>query len=358
MKEERKRKHSLCSAAALVLLLLVAMAPSADAALRLKLIGKSVTRLYSDGARWAAYEPSVGTTRVIDASTGRAVDRPNPRGCDYSPHGGGLVAVGGGELLYSCEASGCLFIYSGCPGPNREYWQGRYIVEDAATGREHEVSRLPFDPEGPYLDTIGSQWSGGEAVAYRYRHVFYLNWRTGQVESPTENPATSGIDLDSATVMRPFCTPVRRILNLGFYKESEPEPLYSPPFAIERRKIKVPGFELNSGVEIALRHCGSQRRERLSLSRSDMTSAQLGADIVSWIALGKNGSGAMYATQLNDHNRRWHGPIFHLLGPKYPSHVKIAQTWMLQHTSTTVYQSVPVEEAEKGPTLIYGIRLP
>jgi hypothetical protein len=351
MRDAQRRGRLLCVAATLALLFLAAMGPSADAALRLRLVGKSVTRLYSDGARWAAYEPSVGTTRVIDADTGRAVDRPNPSGCNYSPHEGGLVAVGGGELLYSCEVSGCPFVYSGCSGPNREYWQARYVVEDAATGREHEITRLPYNSEVPILHTIGSQWAMGEAVAYKYKYTFYLNWHTGQVASPELSP-TEGIDLDSASLNRSLCSPVLHGESpQAIQPPVEPEPAYAPPFALEET-----GYELNQPRLVLLR-CGSVRQQPLPGDDED-TSLQIGGGIISWIAQGKNRSGAMYATRLNYHGRRWHGPTFHLLGPKYPSHVKIAQAWTLQHTSTTVYQSVPAEEEDKGPMLIYGIRLP
>jgi len=108
---------------------------------------------------------------------------------------------------------------------------------------------------------------------------------------------------------------------------------------------------------LLLLHCGSTRREPLP-GGGDDNSLQIGGGIISWIALGKNRSGTMYATRLNDHGHRWHGTVLNLLGPKYPTHVKIAQSWRLQHTSTTVYQSVPAEEEGKGPMLIYAIRLP
>lgn len=41
--------------------------------LRLHLIGRSYGALLSDGQRWAAYQPTPGTTRIIDAQTGGAI---------------------------------------------------------------------------------------------------------------------------------------------------------------------------------------------------------------------------------------------------------------------------------------------
>jgi hypothetical protein len=36
--------------------------------------------LYTDGARWAAYESVLGTTRLLDTKSGHGYDRPDPEG--------------------------------------------------------------------------------------------------------------------------------------------------------------------------------------------------------------------------------------------------------------------------------------
>src|ERR1700758_4502625 len=70
------------------------------------------TGMFTDGHRFAAFEPVEGTTRVIDATGEEGGDRPDPAGCV-----GGLVAVGAGELLYSCASLGCtVAALTGGPG--------------------------------------------------------------------------------------------------------------------------------------------------------------------------------------------------------------------------------------------------
>lgn len=88
--------------------------------------------------------------------------------------GGGLVAIGGGQLLYRCEVPGCRFAFFGCAGPSNAFWSTRYIVEEAATGREHEISRLAYDSMGPQVDAIGRVWAQVDAVEYKYDHRFYV----------------------------------------------------------------------------------------------------------------------------------------------------------------------------------------
>ncbi len=73
-----------------------------EPAIRLKLIGTSYSRVYTDGVRWAVYEPTEGVTRIMDTVRGTSTTRPDPEGC-----AGGLVAVGGGEMLYDCSDPEC-----------------------------------------------------------------------------------------------------------------------------------------------------------------------------------------------------------------------------------------------------------
>ena len=349
-------------------LLLATAAPSgAYVPLRLKLIGKSFGPLLSDGVRWAAYQPTQQTTRIIDGKTGQVVDRPDPTGCARVDSESGLIAVGGGEVLYQCETKGCK--YRECPGPGNAYSSARYVVVDVATDREDgEITRVP---EGFYggavLTGVGSQWTQGVATGMKFGHAVYVNWHTGAFRELAAS-TTAGIDLNSVGLTRVFCRPVRRVLDLGLYFNPEgpgPEPLYAPPFAIEQREVKVPGFELGSGVEVSLRRCGSRRRDRLPLAGREITSAQVGGGVASWIAPGKNNSAAMYALRLRNRDSRWHGAIYLLYGPKYAPVVGAPQRngWSLAHTSTAVYQSNVLQEKPEisfsdGLSNIYAARIP
>ena len=319
---------------------------SAYPTLKLKLIATSVSPGLTDGTRWAAFEPSAGTTRVIDARTGRAVDRPNPSGCGGFE--GGLLAVGGGELLYRCEVASCPHVFFGCPATSGAYWEARYVVEDIASAREYEISRLPFDPEGPQLHSIGSEWSSGEAVAYKYRDRFYVNWHTGQATKSVAS-GSDVIDLGDPGLTRALCRPLTRALSReGLDRQVEREPAYAPPFPVEEKGLEP--------VQLTLLRCGARREEDLPGSRNGAVWLQLGGAVVSWIAPGKNNSAAMYATRLDSHGAQWHGTIRLLLGPKYTSEPGAMHWygWTLQHTATTVYQS----DSAQGHQTIYAARLP
>ncbi len=126
---------SLAMCVVLLLLLLAAAPGASGGAPRPRLVGTAVTSLYSDGVRWAAYEPMPGTTRIMDARTGRWTTRRDPEGCAR-----GLVAVGSGYLLYWCgtnrpcqvgfaEDGGCALVNA-----HESYLYTNYVVEDIATG--------------------------------------------------------------------------------------------------------------------------------------------------------------------------------------------------------------------------------
>ena len=112
--------------------------------IRLKRIGTSYTPVYTDGVRWAVYEPTEGVTRVMDTITGTSTTRPDPDGC-----AGGLIAVGGGEILYACSDHECPEATDACViSPvqtigqpyQRSYEIGRWIVEDVTSGAEQQLN--------------------------------------------------------------------------------------------------------------------------------------------------------------------------------------------------------------------------
>ncbi len=153
-----------------------------EPAIRLKLIGTSYSRVYTDGVRWAVYEPTEGVTRIMDTVRGTEYDPARPR-----RRAGGLVAVGGGEMLYDCSdpecpeaADVCLLMKAEivCPpvaaGTTCHtvmvptgYETGRWFVEDIASGARHLLNvgkGLPAffqrDVENEsQLSAIGSQWA-------------------------------------------------------------------------------------------------------------------------------------------------------------------------------------------------------
>jgi hypothetical protein len=364
-------RQSFWGAMALALLLLAAPAASANGAPHLKLVDKSATRLYSDGARWAAYEPVAGTTRIIDAATGRTINRRDPKGC-----AGGLVAVGSGELLYVCAHPPCprgkednlgeggsghnpANRYFGCVvggAEQHEHLDASYIVRDIATGAQHPLTganHLPFDDSegGGYtqLDAVGGQWVEGETNTLYSGYLFFLNWHTGELrEDGTQPPGGFQIveDLDIPGLLRPICTPVTRKFSLGIHHWQPPPFEYERPFAVENNGYSEKGTE----GELHLRKCGSHQAR--SLPGKEAVSLQIGARIISWIAADAripNNDDTMYLTRLNPHARDWHERIYTLRGPEIG-----ADRMLLQHTSTTVYETT----GSRGPLAIYAARIP
>jgi hypothetical protein len=313
--------------------------------LRLKPFARAAGPLYTDGSRWAAFEVWTGTTRVIDARTGHSVDRPDPAGC-FGGDGGGLLAVGGGELLYACENP-----VADCP-PEKSYGpdgcevesavlSARYVVVDAATGIQHAVvgeNHLPIQPESDSrLIAVGSQWVAGDNGGA----LFLVNWHTG--ERKRDEPSKTEVqNLSTPALFRPLCRPIHRheerespALGAFIFRPLE----YRPPFAIESEELQ---------------RCGSAKRDPIPMNAE----SQLGGNILSGIFASQK-AGAMYATRLRAHGARLHGSIYLLLGPKTPIQAKRVTNWTLQHTATTVYQSADISEAGIGiGDLIYAARVP
>lgn len=247
--------------------------------IRLKLIGTSYTPVYTDGVRWAVYEPTEGVTRIMDTIKGTSTTRPDPEGC-----AGGLVAIGGGEMFYACSdlecpeaADNCLLKVpeTFCPpavaGTScvtemvpSGYEIGRWIVEDIASGAQHLLNigkglptsnRRDVESESE-LTGIGSQWAASASGWGAY----FVNWHTGQVIYERKEPTSADRDyenLDSEALLVPLCSPFTRSLEPTGPGIEGPRYLsltYEPPFLVEDRFIGLRAYAY-------LRRCGSSRTE-------------------------------------------------------------------------------------------------
>jgi hypothetical protein len=313
----------------------------AAGAIALRPYSASATPLYTDGARWAWFEPSTGVTRTIDTRTGRHVDRADPEGCDR------LEVAESGELLYACMPVGCPAPVddSGCLIKVRighEYVDRRYVVEDAATGARHPVvgaDRLPTLGYGSGLQAIGRQWAQGASGAYHASEVYFLNWHTGRlVQREPRSAARDYENLNSPALLRPLCAPLARRPNEDFFGEGGPfnAVAYGKPFLAEGRSASV-------GHAYQLRRCGGGRREDLPAG-GYVAFDQIGGGILSWV----DGRGVMRATRLESHGRRWHDPIRRFSGPQESQEVQ------LRHTARTLFESV---HGDPGYS-IYSARMP
>jgi hypothetical protein len=320
-------------------------AVAAQGAIRLKLVGVAATPLYTDGAGWAAYEPTAGTTRIIDERTRHSTNRTDPEGC-----AGGLLALGGGELLYQCAHGSCPRY--GCMERTADggYVDASYAVEDIVGGAVHPVvgaNHLPLDEsEGPgytQLSAVGSQWVQGETNSVYSGYRFFLNWHTSELREEGHQPAggfKTVEDLSSPALAESMCSPLTRTFSLGIHQRLPPTFVYEFPFAVAN----------NEEGEPSLRRCGSLRSQVLPGKQA--TSLQLGGGLLSWIAVDPsipNNDDTMYLTPLQPHARDWHGRIYTVRGPEVG-----AEFMLLQHTSTMIYETAE----RRGPRRIYTAHLP
>jgi hypothetical protein len=339
--------------------------------IHMKLLGASTDELLTDGTRWAAYEPTLGVTRLMDTATGHTINRPDPEGC-----ASGLVAIGGGEVMYECNDPECPGQERSCrfnPPVRAEGVESRrYVVENIVSGAQHIVpgtSRVPVgETERTFeLDEIGSQWAGGtqQNEEYRGRGVgLFVNWHTGQlvyeankpsfaVGNVTEEPKSNKEEvenLSSARLLQSLCAPLTRLINGAENTSSKYGSFeYEPPFAV-LGPVGPPALIVKEGptAPLQLRRCGSPARVILQGGGSD-SAAQLGHDVLSWRTTYEVSSrlhGVNYVTHLNPRSRTWFGLIYQLTAlPKYS---EIDNTYV-KHTGTLIFATVRnVEKTSTG----------
>jgi hypothetical protein len=346
-----------------------------EPAIRLHMIGTSSSRLHTDGVRWAVYEPTEGVTRIMNTVKGYAVNRPDPPGCT-----GGLLAIGGGEILYACSDPECPEGLDACLLKTPEtfcppavagtscrvvmvsngYETGRWIVEDIASGMQHQVAigrGLParaeeYAPEREVLsalEAIGSQWAAGEAsgggrffVDWHTGHVIFEEGKQGEAEA-SEEPESANLNyenLDSEALLAPLCPPLKRGLAPSGIKQSNGRYFrssYGPPFMVEER------FKLSEVHHHAfLRRCGSTREELIS-ELSGGWEELIGDGVL---------SGSHRLWRLNAHKRPWLGRSYRLV---VPPQSREAREVSVGHTSTMVFETIeptpgPDEFREGAPT--------
>jgi hypothetical protein len=342
-------------------------------AIRMKLLGTATSVLLTDGSRWAAYEPVVGTTRLTDTETNQKTDRPDPEGC-----AGGLKAVGGGELLYECadpecpgQEQSCRFPPHGLQELPSEFESRRYTVADIQGAAQHIVPRTSRVPVGSiladvhfHLQEVGSQWVAGtwESEAPEPHRAsgqgVFVNWHTGFTiyedkkpegsgEGIEEEPSTSQKEVENLNrvrLMQRLCVPLTRPSDNEENASSHFAPFgYQPPFGVIGPAEAGDGaFATGPAVPLQLRSCHSHRRVVLPTSGIPrFTAPQLGGGVLSWAG--------SYLTRLRPNRYPWHDLVYRLVGlPRKTS-------LFLQHAATMAFVTV---ETDAGSQQIYSARLP
>ena len=339
-------------------------ASTKEPTIRLRQIGISSTLVYTDGVRWAVYEPTAGVTRIMDTVKGTSVSRPDPEGC-----AGGLLAVGGGEILYACMDPECPEGQDMCGvEPKGSYHEiAHLVVEDIVTGAQHPVAGeddIPADnPEVSSLsnfNALGSQWLVGALDMYHGGEVFFLNWHSGRILAEESEPKSAAVDFENLNregLLQPMCSPLARgfapLVELSFNTEFFVPSEYAPPFLLQERFKAGP-----RDYHLYLSRCGSTRQEQIPefaephkpryyvLAGEYSKGVQLGGGVLSY--------GLGHLWRLDAYGRPWHGRSYRLVGP--PKAPLDEEPGILeQHTSTMVFETI---ERKGAPEVVYRAGVP
>ncbi len=249
----------------LLIALLGALWPAqAEGRVRWKPLGPAVTPVFSDGVRWVAYQPTTEETRVIDTAQRASYSVVTPPECRPQYGTRGIVAIGGGQLMWDCAPRGA-------NRPRLLDLDTRAVHDPVPAEGEGTVSTNPFLGEGPLL-RVGKQWiernllvGSGKVYARRY-----INWRTGTVRTDA-GTAREAVDLDSTSLLVPMCTPLYRGpatgLNIGW-----------GPFTYDGRYGLAPGTAPRE--RIVLERCHA-RPKTFAVSDA-LSDVQLAGRLVTW----------------------------------------------------------------------------
>jgi hypothetical protein len=305
----------------LMLLLWCGTAQAVGAKGRISLHWTVVTRsalgaARADGGRWVAYQQSAGRTRVLDVRTGRRYEHPNPAGCRH------LRAVGGGEVLLSCDAAP---------------W---YVVVDAASGAAHPIAGLTDLPKGsdPSVCSdntpvaIGTRWLGVTGGCYHGYTYTFLDWRTGRVARVTDVVPRVAVDLDAAEVLRPLCPSLgpesSEVENADLYGDV-PHAYVDGAFA-----VASPAYPLRP----VLARCGTSRHVSVAvpgMHERELDHIELGGGVLMWTSGVLSGVAAVSATRIDPHARSLHDRVAHGRSPG---------PWLV-HAGPHLYAAAPNADA-------------
>jgi hypothetical protein len=255
-------------------------------------LGPALTPVFTDGARYAAWQRERYVTRVLDTSTGETFDLATPRIVLQGPQPQSrpgqptpprptyefpcrVTSLGAGLLVWDC-------LSSGGPSDVKPPWGLRLF--DLRTRTEVPVrglgglsTRFPAAEAFGFGD-VGSQWVAGVTVQTPPSRRFFLNWRTGRIVAGelTDRPSNARSryvrDLDRAGLETRLCDPLRRMETRGAgYQYERPFGLALVPTGTRWDPVAPPVLRLD--------RCG---RPPLRLARCRCWDARLASGLVSW----------------------------------------------------------------------------
>ena len=221
----------------------------------------------SDGIRYVAYATVAGPEMIVDGKTGlpRVVATPPCTGTDGQPDGHDeVIGLSDGKLILTCPATRSL-----------------RVMDVATRAVQDEIGYTPTSNVTTAASTAGTRWArfpscqygGSGNVSCEAEELFSVT--SGAPYPGKVHPGTrSFADLDSATLVRSLCTPVRlahaRLEGEGAYERVE---AFEAPWVLLRRG------NLATPPHLLAWKCGRPRAVDLG-TLSDRP--QLGAGIATW----------------------------------------------------------------------------
>lgn len=231
-------------------------------------VAESVTAPVTDGERYVGLQSPTGTTRVLDTWTGGWREVPTPSGCTSRYGTQGVVAVGGGQLLWDCGYSAARLL-------------------DLATGAIHEpagLGSLGRDASSRSFHGVGRSWIAGTESGYHWNSTVLVNWRTGEIRRGVPVSPRRVADLDLAQLERRLCRPLRRGRN-QYSHEFDLGPPYAD-YQYERPSgltLRGPSGEGPDFVAVLiLDRCGRKGRRLVSRCPGSCWDPLLSEGILTW----------------------------------------------------------------------------
>lgn len=213
-----------------------------------------------------------GTSTTLDTQTGAMRAGLVPTGCS-------ALAIGGGELLYSCDDD---------PAER---------IVDITTGERHEIASrddLRYEGDGAFLVGVGRQWVSAD-ILYLNGGTWdraYLNWHTGEMVHGLVT-GRSIADLNLPGLERHMCRPFKRP---EVTVDEQEQPLHDYLYQYERPFRLT---QLGRRQDIVLSRCGHRRGTVLARVRDGgaPSPGPLRDGIVTWQGYGPTSGAYVLATK-------------------------------------------------------------
>jgi hypothetical protein len=214
----------------------------------------ATSNIISDGARFAAYQTSTTSIRIVDTHRRLAHTASMPGSC-------ALVAVGGGHVLAYCADP---------PGSAPLVFSASDARPSTVAGWDAVQARSRQTGAQVSAQAIGSHWLKLLASTTTIPSTWYLNWHTGQLLDEPASPRLVA-NLNTLSLTQTLCSPLRRTK-----RDLQEQAGLFWPFQYQR-----PWSVATTNDGTFTQRCGQHQRRRL-LCPAGCPSMQLGSSAVTW----------------------------------------------------------------------------